>query len=102
MKRIDAIFTIGLILILFLAYLAHRSFFALETTTPFLNRAYLINGLLALMVWIGIRWATIKQRIQPAFIFLLGSAIKFLVFFLVFYPSTKINPEIKTTISSVM
>ena len=49
--------------------------------------SYAINFILAAIVLIVIERIMHKKSAQAGFIFMAGSALKFLVFFLVFYPS---------------
>ncbi|WP_374960090.1 DUF6168 family protein [Gilvibacter sp.] len=57
---------------------------------------YLVNAVLALIIYGLILRSLEKQAAQAGFIFLIGSALKFLVFFLVFYPAYKADGEMQT------
>tara|TARA_B100000809_G_scaffold256877_1_gene297504 strand:+ start:4811 stop:5203 length:393 start_codon:yes stop_codon:yes gene_type:complete len=58
--------------------------------------AYIINILLAIFVYIGLYLLRKKQESNLGFIFMLGSLIKFGVFFLIFYPGYKSDGDIQT------
>ncbi len=51
--------------------------------------AYTVNALLAALIFIGLYKLNKTFKEQLGFIFMGGSMLKFLVFFLVFYPSFK-------------
>ena len=48
--------------------------------------AYLLNVVLALVIFSVLYWFRVKWRDQIGFLFLGGSMLKFLFFFIVFYP----------------
>ena len=48
--------------------------------------AYLLNMVLALIIFSALYWYRVKYRDQIGFLFLGGSMLKFLFFFIVFYP----------------
>lgn len=58
--------------------------------------AYLINTLLAIIAYVGLYLMRKKQESNLGFIFMLGSFIKFGLFFLIFYPEYKSDGEIQT------
>ncbi len=48
--------------------------------------AYLLNMVLALIIFSALYWFRVKYRDQIGFLFLGGSMLKFLFFFIAFYP----------------
>lgn len=57
--------------------------------------SYVINFILAAIVLLVIEKTMQKKSAQAGFIFMAGSGLKFLVFFLVFYPSYRADGEMK-------
>ena len=57
---------------------------------------YVVNCLLALTIYIGLYFLRKKQESNLGFIFMVGSLIKFGLFFLLFYPDYKSDGEIQT------
>lgn len=51
--------------------------------------SYTVNFVLAVLVLLMVEMGMRKKSAQGGFIFMVGSALKFLVFFLVFYPPYK-------------
>jgi len=58
--------------------------------------SYVVNYLLAAVVLIVVEKTLNKNSAQAGFVFMAGSALKFLVFFLVFYPIYKADDEMQT------
>lgn len=58
--------------------------------------AYIVNLTLATTIYIGLFLLKEKQESNLGFIFMMGSLIKFGVFFLLFYPSYKSDGDIQT------
>lgn len=58
--------------------------------------AYSINFVLAVLILILVQRNMTEGSAKGGFIFFLGSGLKFLVFFLVFYPSYKADGETQT------
>jgi len=54
-----------------------------------------VNYLLAAVVLIVVEKTLSKNSAQAGFVFMAGSALKFLVFFLVFYPIYKADDEMQ-------
>lgn len=77
----------GLLLgILGIAYSVQTMIMGKPTSDLWLEKAYLFNGVFA---WLSYGALLLSNRINPratGFIFLLGSGLKFLLFFLIFYP----------------
>tara|TARA_B100000809_G_C15074546_1_gene507299 strand:- start:185 stop:580 length:396 start_codon:yes stop_codon:yes gene_type:complete len=58
--------------------------------------AYIVNILLAITIYIGLYILRKKQESNLGFIFMIGSFLKFGLFFLIFYPGYKSDGEIQT------
>ncbi len=58
--------------------------------------SYVINYFLAAVVLVIVEKTLNKNSAQAGFVFMAGSALKFLVFFLVFYPIYKTDGEMQT------
>ncbi|MEZ4857307.1 MAG: hypothetical protein R2781_00680 [Flavobacteriaceae bacterium] len=58
--------------------------------------SYWLNFVLAAIVLVWVQRYMKEGSAQAGFIFLLGSGLKFLIFFLVFYPSYKANGVMET------
>ncbi|MFB0924814.1 MAG: DUF6168 family protein [Vicingaceae bacterium] len=58
--------------------------------------AYIVNIALAIFIYIGLFLLRKKQESNLGFIFMIGSFLKFGLFFLVFYPGYKLDGEIQT------
>lgn len=58
--------------------------------------SYIINYLLAVVVLLVVEKTLNKNSAQAGFVFMAGSALKFLVFFLMFYPSYKEDGKMET------
>lgn len=58
--------------------------------------SYTVNFVLAVLVLLMVERGMRKKSAQGGFIFMVGSALKFLVFFLVFYPSYKEDNVMET------
>ncbi len=59
--------------------------------------SYIINFLLASIIYIGLYIFRNKIKTQIGFIFMAGSFLKFIVFFILFYPSYKADGNITTS-----
>lgn len=58
--------------------------------------AYILNYLLAIGIYILLYSFRIKLKNQLGFLFMAGSFLKFILFFIFFYPSYKIDGDINT------
>ena len=58
--------------------------------------SYSINYSLAVVVFLVVEKTLNKNSAQAGFVFMAGSALKFLIFFLVFYPTYKEDDNMKT------
>ena len=99
MKNAFSVFSIKLILLLGITFCVHLSilrFSELPLFNDMIVLAYLVNVALA----IGIFWFLFLMRdkfsSQLGFLFLAGSFLKFIVFFLLFYPSYKMDNEVSS------
>lgn len=59
--------------------------------------SYVINFLLAAIIYIGLYSLRNKLKTQIGFLFLAGSFLKFIVFFILFYPSYKADGNMATS-----
>ena len=87
-------FTLFLIIALLLVFLIHV--FALhQLNVPvFANRiiaAYLVNGALAVGIYLALFLLKTKMSEQLGFLYMAGSFVKFLFFFIFFYPYYKLD-----------
>ena len=58
--------------------------------------SYFVNYLLAVVVLFAVEKSLAKNSSQAGFVFMAGSGLKFLVFFLVFYPNFKSDGKMQT------
>lgn len=87
-------FYITLIFILLLAFFVQTNFFHFPASENEIIRSYVINAIMAIVIFNAIdRIKKTKPEIA-GFVFMGGSALKFLVFFIVFYPIFKEDGEI--------
>ena len=99
MKRKSFLFLILLAVLLVLIFGVH------VFTLHYLNKdlfgnqiilSYIINYVLAVIVLLVVEKTLNKNSAQAGFVFMAGSALKFLVFFLVFYPGYKEDGKMET------
>lgn len=89
MKKPTFKFLVVLLLVLIAVFAAHLFILQNMELPIFADRivlSYLVNYTLAAAILIFIQSKFNKKSSQTGFIFLAGSGLKFLVFFLVFYP----------------
>lgn len=82
-------FYLSLVLLGFLVFCLHLLIlyiFGFPLLDHMIVLAYLLNVVLALIIFSVLYWFREKWRDQIGFLFLGGSMLKFLFFFLVFYP----------------
>ena len=82
-------FYLSLVLLSFLVFCLHLLIlylFGFPLLDHMIVLAYLLNVVLALIIFSVLYWFREKWRDQIGFLFLGGSMLKFLFFFLVFYP----------------
>lgn len=97
--RVIFLYLLKLFLTLILVFALHLA------TLHFLNKplfenmivlSYVINFILAAIVLLVIEKTMNKKSAQAGFIFMAGSGLKFLVFFIVFYPSYRADNKMQT------
>ena len=79
-----------LIVGLILVFIIHTSLLEVYQKPRFVNNiqlAYVINGLLAVVIFLTLFLLRKKYRDQLGFLFMAGSFLKFGVFFIFFYPN---------------
>ncbi len=96
MKRTSLLFLLLLLALLVLSFAIHL--FALHFTgNPLFGNqillSYVVNYLLAATVLLVVEKTLSNNSAQAGFVFMAGSALKFLVFFLVFYPVYKADDK---------
>lgn len=99
MKKQNPILLFNFILVTLLAvvFFIHTSMLSSQAFPKYGNSiilAYVLNFLLAAIIYVGLYLFRNKIKTQIGFIFIAGSFLKFLVFFLVFYPSFKVDDKI--------
>jgi hypothetical protein len=83
------VFFASLVLILVLSFFIQTKLFNFSPSENKLTDGYIINAIMAITIFVAIeRIKKIKPEIA-GFVFMGGSALKFLVFFMVFYPFYK-------------
>lgn len=86
-----------LVLVLSVVFVIHISILQLVEFPLFSNKiisAYIVNIVLAIGIYVLMILLKHKYQSQLGFIFMFGSFIKFIVFFIVFYPSYKTDGSI--------
>ncbi len=99
MRNAFSAFTIKLLLLLGIAFCVHLSilhFSGLPLFNDMIVLAYLINAALAIGIFGFLFLMRNKYSSQLGFLFLAGSFLKFIVFFLVFYPNYKVDNEVSS------
>jgi len=89
-------FIIALAISLVAAFILHITLLHFLSFPLFENKiisAYLINFLMAIGIYLGLFYLKTKYNDQLGFLYMGGSFIKFIIFFLVFYPSYKLDGE---------
>ncbi|MBC8766952.1 hypothetical protein H4O18_03000 [Arenibacter sp. BSSL-BM3] len=82
-------FYLSLVLLSFLVFCLHilvLYLFGFPLFDHMIVLAYLLNMVLALIIFSALYWFRVKYRDQIGFLFLGGSMLKFLFFFIAFYP----------------
>ena len=90
MKRKSLFFLVLLAALLIIIFGVHIFILHYTNNALFENQivlSYLINYMLAVIVLLVVEKTLNKNSSQAGFIFMAGSALKFLVFFLIFYPA---------------
>ncbi|WP_224484303.1 DUF6168 family protein [Robertkochia aurantiaca] len=89
MRKLLLPFYLILLLVLVTGFYLHRNLLYSYNLSPedlLLFRAYFWNGLLAIVIFTIIYVLRKKLFAQTGFLFMAGSMLKFLMFFLLFYP----------------
>ena len=97
MKNAFTSFSVKLILLLSLAFAIHIFALSSKSLPLYDNKivlAYIVNGLLAILIFGFLFKMKEKYKEQLGFLFLGGSVLKFVVFFMVFYPVYKADGSI--------
>ena len=96
-KDIQFLIFLGLLLIIFFgAHLLALYYLNKDIFENQIISSYLVNFSLAVFVFLVVIKKLSNNSAQAGFVFMGGSALKFLVFFLVFYPSYKGDGNIET------
>lgn len=99
MRNAFSVFTIKLLLILSVAFCVHLAilhFSGLPLFNDMIVMAYIVNAALAIGIFGFLFLMRDKYSSQLGFLFLGGSFLKFIVFFLVFYPSYKLDSDVSS------
>lgn len=83
------VFLIGSLGILLWIHLQAQSYLNIPKWSDMLLLSYLLNFILALVIFLSLFALRIKLKNQIGFLYMGGSMLKFLIFFLVFYPGYK-------------
>ena len=97
MKNTFALFSIKLVVLLSVAFAIHLFILNSKSLPLYDNKillAYVVNAVLAISIFGFLFKMKNKYKEQLGFLFLGGSAVKFVVFFIVFYPSYKVDGDI--------
>ncbi len=90
-------FILSLLISLLLVFALHIAFLNYQDQILFENKiieAYIVNFLLAITIYIGLFILQKKYREQLGFLYMGGSFLKFIVFFILFYPSYKSDGQL--------
>jgi hypothetical protein len=99
MKNPFTVFSIKLSVILSIAFVLHISvlyFSGLQLFNDMIITSYLINAALAIGIFGFLYKMKDKYGDQLGFLFLGGSFLKFIVFFIVFYPNYKLDGDVSS------
>ena len=89
-KVVQFVLLIGIVLLLlFLIHTAVLGAMGLPKNENLIQLSYLLNGLLAIFIYAILFFLRNTLKNQIGFLFIAGSALKFIVFFIVFYPVYK-------------
>ncbi len=90
-------FSIALLVVLSLVFTIHIAFLNQFEKALFDNRilaAYLINYFLAVLIYLMLYLLRNKMKAQLGFLYMGGSLVKFIFFFIFFYPFYKIDGKL--------
>ncbi|MFD1314001.1 DUF6168 family protein [Namhaeicola litoreus] len=92
-------FSFVLCISLFFVFFVHTSII-FQLDLPIFDHlivaAYLINCILAILIYTYLFYSRRKYHDQLGFLFMFGSMLKFAVFFIFFYPSYKADNQLET------
>ena len=97
MKNTFVLFSLKLIIVLAVTFAIHLFALSLKSLPLYENKivlAYIVNAVLAISIFGFLYKMKEKHKDQLGFLFLGGSMLKFIVFFIVFYPFYKADGEI--------
>ncbi len=86
-----SLFLIGILSISLLIHLQAQTFLNIPQWSDLLLLSYLLNFILALAIFFSLYALRIRLKNQIGFLYMGGSMLKFLVFFLVFYPGYRVD-----------
>ena len=92
-------FTSLLFVSLSIVFLIHISFLHFQDQALFQNKiveAYVVNFIVASVIYIGLFLFRKKYKEQLGFLYLGGSFLKFIAFFIIFYPSYKLDGQMSS------
>ncbi|NAY91611.1 hypothetical protein GTQ34_06755 [Muricauda sp. JGD-17] len=84
---------------LLIAFAVHTFILYAQGNPAFENlivQSYVVNGFLAALIFVLLYRFRLKLRNQIGFLFMAGSLLKFVFFFLLFYPTYKKDGDIST------
>jgi len=99
MTKKGGVFLFILLLIILLVFAIHLMILSWVNLSLFENKiilSYIVNYILAAVILLVIQFTLVKKSSHSGFIFMAGSGLKFLVFFLVFYPAYRQNGVMET------
>lgn len=92
-------FILSLFLILVFVLIVHLGFLNYFNHPLFANKiitAYIVNFATATIIYLTLFYLQYKYTAHLGFIFMAGSFIKFIIFFIVFYPFYKLDGTVST------
>ncbi|MRX64284.1 DUF6168 family protein [Maribacter luteus] len=87
---LSAAFSLGAVFLIHLIILDNLGF---PKFNDLIGLSYIVNGLLAIAIFVSIYIFRSKLKNQIGFLFMGGSFLKFLFFFILFYPAYKSDGE---------
>lgn len=90
-------FIISLSVSLLLVFILHITYLKFQNLPLFANKiilAYLVNFFLAIVIYLSLLFLKKKYSDQLGFLYMFGSFFKFIAFFILFYPSYKLDENI--------
>ena len=88
---------VALLVLVFVIHVSCLSNLGLEKYDDKIVLSYVINFLLAATIYVGLYSLRNRLKTQIGFIFMAGSFLKFIFFFILFYPAYKVDGEIDTS-----